>query len=196
MTARSRSLSARAAGAVRHPLERVTARALAVPSLALLVLLLAIALLAAAALPRAAQGQARDAGQPPLSSCTYDECGLRVDPGGVFGAPELLRGSAGHRVARFGRLGLDLPRIVAGSDSAVAHARAFRPLQRRAGIAGLLAAAAGLTAVGLDVASEANNPAPFSAAAGVLGLYAGFEAKRAARQLSRAVWWYNRAIPR
>ena len=157
--------------------------------------LLAAALLAA---PQtlAAQRGAPDAEQPPLSACTYDECALRVDPGGIFRGPELLRGSGGRRVARFGRLGPDLPRIVAGADSAVAHARAFRPLQRRAGVAGLLAGSAALTALALDIASDANDPAPFSIAAGVLGAYAGFEAKRAARQLSRAVWWYNRALPR
>jgi hypothetical protein len=160
-------------------------------------MLLAATLLVAAP-PLAAQGGGgpRETGQPPLSACTYDECGLRVEPGGIFRGPALLRGSGGRRVARFGQLGPDLPGIVAGADSAVAHARAFRPLQRRAGAAGLLAGAAALTAAVLGGVSDANDPAPFSVAAGVLGVYAGFEAKRAARELSRALWWYNRAIPR
>lgn len=149
-----------------------------------------------AAQDRAQEAAAREAAMPPLSACTYAECGLHVDPGGVFAGPALLRGATGRRVARFGRLGPDLPRIVAGVDSAVAHARAFRPLQRRAGIAGLLAGASALTAAILGAASDANDTAPFSLAAGGLGLYAGFEAKRAARELSRAVWWYNSAIPR
>lgn len=161
---------------------------------ALAALLVAGALTGAA--PLAAQRATRDSPQPPLATCTFDQCGLRVDPGGVFRGPVLLRGVDGQRVARFGMLGPDLPLIMAGADSAVAHARAFRPLQRRAGVAGLLAGASAVTAVALNVASEANDPAPFSIAAGVLGAYAGFEAKRAARELSRAVWWYNRAIPR
>jgi hypothetical protein len=156
--------------------------------------LFAMALLVAP--PLAAQVAGRDAGQPPLSECTFDTCALRVDPGGVFRGPELLRGAEGRRVVRLGRLGPDLPRLVAGSDSAVAYARAFRPPQQRAGVAGLLAGAAALTGVILDAASDANDPTPFSLAAGALGVYAGFEAKRAARELSRAVWWYNRAIPR
>ena len=33
-------------------------------------------------------------------------------------------------------------------------------------------------------------------AASVFGVYAGFEAARASRAMSRSVWWYNRAVPR
>ena len=194
MRAQSQSPSARAAGIGRDRPARVTVRKVTRWVLPLLTLLFGVGPLAPARM--AAQGAARGGGQPPLSVCTYDECGLRVEPGGILGGPALLRGSRGLRVARFGRLGPDLPRIVAGADSAVAHARAFRPLQRRAGVAGLLAGAAAVTALVLDVASDANNPAPFSIAAGALGADAGFEAKRAARELSRAVWWYNRALPR
>jgi hypothetical protein len=198
VSAQFHSRSAVKAGADRDPFERASVRQVTAfvsrPRI-LLTLPFAVALVAAAP-PVAAQGAGRDAGQPPLSVCTYDECGLRVEPGGLFRTPVLLRGARGQHVAGFGRLGPDLPRIVAGADSAVAHARAFRPLQRRAGVAGLLAGAAAVTAIALDAASDANDSAPFSIGAAVLGVYAGFETRRAVRELSRAVWWYNRALPR
>jgi hypothetical protein len=158
--------------------------------------ILAVLLAAGASALAATPLHAQRALQPPLATCSYDECALRVEPGGFFGAPTVVRGAGGDRVAGFGRLGPDLTRIVAGADSATAHARVFRPRQRRAGVAGLLAGACTATAVALDAASDANDPAPFTIAAGVLGVYAGFEARRAARELARAVWWYNQAIPR
>ena len=145
----------------------------------------------------AAQGAA-PAPRPPIESCSYDGCALRVEPGrAFFGAPVLLRGAAGERVGRFGLRGPDLAGIVAGSDSAVAHARAFRPHQRRAGLAGLLSTAAGVTALvlGLNDAND-DNVWPASIAAGALGAYAGYEARLAQRELSRAVWWYNRDVGR
>ena len=141
---------------------------------------------------------ATPAPQPPIEACSYDACALRVEPGrAFFGAPVLLRGASAERIGRFGLRGPDLAGIVAGSDSAVAHARAFRPHQRRAGIAGLLSTAAGVTALvlGLNDAND-GNVWPASAAAGALGAYAGYEARLAQRELSRALWWYNRGVAR
>jgi hypothetical protein len=151
-----------------------------------------------AALLAAAPALRAQAAQPPLASCSYAECALRVEPGRLFfGSPELLRGAAGQRVARFGVRGPDLQRIVAGSDSAVAHARTFRPHQRRAGLAALVGSLAGAAAVVVGI-NDGNDGAvlALSVGAAALGAYAGYEARLAARELSRSLWWYNGALPR
>jgi hypothetical protein len=154
------------------------------------------ALLVVASLLAALPASAQQRGQPPLDGCSYDECGLRVESRGFFGSPTLLRGTAGRRVARFGVTGPDLATIVAGADSAVAHAGLFRPMQRRAGIAGLVSSIAGAGAIVSAASDEGPTATVFSVVSGVFGAYAGFEARRASRELSRAVWWYNKVIPR
>jgi len=156
---------------------------------------------AAAALLAAAPPVHAQRAQPAFESCTYDTCALRVEPRSIlFGNPAVLRGADGRRVARFGVLGPDLERVVAGSDSAVAHARAFRPHARRAGIAGAVTGLATLAVAVLSLTNEegANDNAVFALGIGsaVVGAYAGIEARLAAREIARSVWWYNRALPR
>jgi hypothetical protein len=147
---------------------------------------------ALAAPPLAAQ---RATPVPPIDECSYDRCALRVEPGGFFSRPTLVRGVDAERVARFGINGPDLAAIVAGSDSAVAHARAFRPHQLRAGVAGLLSTIA-VVAAGVIARNAANvdNVAPLSIASIGLGVYAGYEARLAQREVARSVWWYNQRV--
>lgn len=157
----------------------------------LLACLVASPLLVAAARPALAQ-----AAQPPLASCTYDECALRVEPGGFLSGPLLLRGAGATLVARGGVFGFDLPWVVQESDSAVRYARQYRVSQRRSGTAALLGTAATVTAVVVGYTGDAHDATPYSIAATAFGLYAGYEGARALRALARGVWWYNRALPR
>lgn len=152
---------------------------------------LALVTLALAAAPLAAQPTP----VPPIDGCSYDTCALRVEAGGFFSGPSLLRGVDGERVARFGIGGPDLAAIVAGSDSAVAHARAFRPHQLRAGVAGLLGAVAGVAAIaiGYNDAND-NNVWPLSIASIGLRVYSGYEARLAQREVSRSLFWYNQRV--
>ena len=152
---------------------------------------LALATLAIAAAPLAAQPTP----VPPIAECSYDACALRVEPGGFFSRPRLLRGVNAEPVARFGIAGPDLAALVAGSDSAVAHALAFRPHQIRAGVAGLAStiAAAAAIVIGWNDVND-NNLWPLSIASLGLGVYAGYEARLAQREVARSVWWYNQRV--
>lgn len=155
-----------------------------VASLALLTFALAAAPLAAQPTPT-----------PPIDGCSYDSCALRVEPGGFFTRPVLLRGVDGERVGRFGMRSPDLAALVAGSDSAVAHARAARPHQLRGGVARLLGTIAGVAAfvIGRNDANS-DNVWPLSLAAAGLGVYAGYEGRLAQREVARSVWWYNQRV--
>lgn len=149
---------------------------------------------AAAAVPRGAAAQSP---QPPVDACTYEECALRAEPASIFfGARTLYRGADGVRVARFGFTGPRLEEIVRGSDSAVANARRFQPARRRAGIAGAVSFALGVTALVASQADEPDAAVAASIAGSVVGVYAGFESRRAERWLSRSLWWYNQAVAR
>ena len=130
---------------------------------------------------------------PPVESCSYDACALRVDPGGFFSRPTLRRGIAGERVERAGFTGFDLPRLVQGSDSAMHYARAYRTSAKRAGVAGLVGGLLAITAVVVSESTDAS-AAPYSVAATALGFYTGFEARRALGGLSRSLWWYNQRV--
>jgi hypothetical protein len=157
---------------------------------------LAAALVAAAAAAVLPRGAAAQSPQPPIEACTYQECALRAEPASIFfGARTLYRGATGVQVARFGFAGPRLEEIVRGSDSAVANARRFQPVRRRAGIAGAVSFALGVAAVVASQSDGGNDAAVAASVAGsVVGVYAGFEARRAERWLSRSLWWYNQAV--
>ena len=139
--------------------------------------------------------------QPPLASCSYDACALRVEP--RFLGLALVRGTAGESVARLGLFGPNLERIVQDADSAVRHARQYRRSQNRGGAAALAGTALTVAAVvqcrdeGFYIVPDCSRTALSMFIGGAaLSLYGGFELARANRALSRAVWWYNRALPR
>ena len=152
------------------------------------------ALSVALAAPAArAQGAPTPAG-PAVEQCGYDACALRVEPGGFFTRPVLLRGVSAERVQRAGFRGFDLEGVVQGSDSAARHARDYRASQTRASAAGLVGTALAVTAL---IVSQSDGDAPvmpYSVGASAVGLYAGFEARRAAAALSRSLWWHNRRV--
>lgn len=153
----------------------------------------ALATALAAAPAARAQGVPARTG-PATESCSYDACALRVEPGGFFSRPVLLRGVSAERVQRAGFRGFDLQGVVQGSDSAVRYARDYRASQTRASAAGLVGTALAVTALIISQSDDDTPVMPYSIGASVVGVYAGFEARRALGALSRALWWHNRQV--
>lgn len=87
-------------------------------------LLVAVALLVGTAVPARAQNV------PTPSGCTYQTCGLRVEP--RFFGMSLVRGSGGERVAKIGGFGGGVGVLLAGPDSAASHARSYVRANRTA----------------------------------------------------------------
>jgi hypothetical protein len=129
--------------------------------------------------------------------CTYETCALRVEPR-FWGPARLLRGREGVEVGKLGGFGGGVDTLLAGPDSAAAHAREYVTAARRSNTLGLLGGVAyvallfhsdsfddvdntdialGITALGFSIASI-----PFEL--------------HAKRSLARAVWFYNAALAR
>ena len=130
--------------------------------------------------------------------CTYERCALRVEPA-FFSAPKLVRGRGGELVGRLGAFGGGVDTLLTGPDSAARYARRYVTATRRASTLALLGTAAYVVVLvrsdnfrdDLDGASIA------TAIAGVGFAIASIPfALDAHRSLSRAVWFYNAALPR
>jgi len=118
--------------------------------------------------------------------CSYVECALRVEPS--FRGSQLVRGLAGRAGARLDER--EMARVFAGNDSAMAYAAQYQRAERTNLF--LLVPGAVLGVVGL-----VGPKTDFTLAAVGGGLFIvsfPFES-RAQRSLSRAVWWYNAALP-
>lgn len=155
-------------------------------------------LLSAAAVPVGVHAQVpqRDS----LStSCTYATCALRLEPS-LLGA-RLVRGAGSEQVGgRLGVFGGGVEPLLAGSDSTAAYARAYVADTRRSSTLGLIGV--GVFTASLVLASSArgerNDAAAITASLIGSGLFLASlpSLLRAQRYLSRAVWWYNAALPR
>jgi hypothetical protein len=132
------------------------------------------------------------------AGCTYATCALRVEP--RFWVPaRLVRGAAGVEVGRLGGFGGGVDTLLAGPDSAAAYARGYVKAARTSSVLGLAGAVAYVVVLWRtdNFRDDIDNT---SVAAGLAGV--GFAIAsipfvlRAQRDLSRAVWWYNAALPR
>ncbi|HJR63610.1 MAG TPA: hypothetical protein VJ803_07890 [Gemmatimonadaceae bacterium] len=139
------------------------------------------------------------AGQRAEDACSYDTCALRVER--RFWGSDLVRGAAGERMSGLGFFGADLTGLVQRSDSAVHYARLYRRDQR---VSTVLAVVGGLATVialakadPFDADSDPGG-AEWAVLVGGLGvvLASGHYQSSASRALSRAIWWYNRDLPR
>jgi hypothetical protein len=130
------------------------------------------------------------------AACTYETCALRVEPA-ILSAPRLLRGRTGEQVGSLGMFGGGVDTLLAGPDSAAAHARRYVRDMRRSTTLGLIGTAAFVAALIRSNSSGSGDAA--SAALALTG--AGFAiasipfSLRAGRNLSQAVWFYNSALP-
>jgi hypothetical protein len=169
--------------------------------------------LAAAATGAAAQPAPAAAGAVP-ARCTYDACALRRES--VFFSERLVAGAGGRVVARprlFGAFPLDS--VVRGVPDAEPHARVYRRERVRSGVltavGGALAIAAVVSAVdrsdgdctvvgvGSVVGCSNRNrgrTTALVAGSAAFNLAGAWRFQIADRALNRAVWHYNRALPR
>lgn len=153
----------------------------------------AVALVAAPLAARAQVSAARAA-----AGCTYETCALRVEPR-FFSPPLLLRGRDGVEVGRLGAFGGGVDSLLAGPDSAAAHARRYVGEIRTANTLSLLSAVAFVV-----VATRTNwfrdDASDGDVAVGVTGTVLGLASipfrVHAVQNLSRAVWFYNAALAR
>jgi hypothetical protein len=157
---------------------------------------LAAALSAAAPAAAHAQEPARVV-TAPGTPCDYDSCVLRVEE--TWFSRKLVSGPHDRVVARLGWGGPSLERIVAISDSAAAHARAYQRAQATGSILTLVGAAASIAsfvAYAQDDASDdrRRQVVAINVGAALVGIAGQTFQIRARRELSRSLWWYNRAV--
>ena len=132
------------------------------------------------------------------SACNYQACAIRIERG--WFSERLVRGEAGEEVGSVGLFGAGVEVLLSGSDSAAAHARAYNWNTRRSAVFG----GAGILLVAIASANtnhfsndRVTTVDVVTLAAGVTALFVGAPyAIRARRELSRAIWWYNGALPR
>src|SRR4051812_7296590 len=150
---------------------------------------LLVALLALAA-PVDAQAVA------PCPAAGYSSCAVRAEAGLLSGV-HLQRGPGDADAARVHIFGApDLPALLAGSDSAVAYARRYTGAARRSSALGVVAASLFVAAAVVDLQDREVTDAGLvlvaaGSAVGIASLAQHFSAQR---ELSRAVWWYNRDL--
>jgi len=154
-----------------------------------------LALVSLAFAPLAANAQS--ASRAP-SGCTYETCALRVEPR-FFSVPKLLRGREGVEVGKLGGFGGGVDSLLAGPDSAAAHARHYVGAIRTANSLSLLSAVA-FVVVATRTDWFRDNASDGDVAIGVTGTVLGLASipfrLRAEQNLSRAVWFYNAALAR
>lgn len=128
---------------------------------------------------------------------SYATCALRVETS-FFRGTRVLRGAGGKDVDRIDGFNASrLSRIVAGSDSAAAHANAFRADANAAGVLGIIGGAligVGLTTSDPDGEFLGGNGGRFVIAGTAISLVGGVFQVRAHRRLARAIWWYNHDV--
>lgn len=140
----------------------------------------------------------RASAQQPQTPCTYEACALRiVDGGGYFGSQVVVRGRVGYSVAYARRSGT-LDELFAVNDSAAAYYARFESHERYADWFGW--AGAGLMVSGF-VADLLGKGGLFSRSfllyGGGLTVTYGLampQQRKAATDLSSAIWWYNQAL--
>jgi len=128
----------------------------------------------------------------PDTTCSYGRCALRVEHGLL--SSRLVRGSSGEPVARLGPFGSGVNVLLAGSDSAAHYGRHYRTRRAAVDALGLVTTALCLTAIVTTHDSFQGVPLVLSVVTFEVISIPFLVAAR--RSLERAVWWYNRDLPR
>lgn len=136
---------------------------------------------------------------PSPAGCTYATCALRIEPG--FWGQKLVRGAAGEAVEGLNGFGGGVDLLLATADSGGSYGRSYVHNQRTAVILAIVAGATfGIIATQTGNFSRAGDVSPVGAVAMIGGAGVGVASiifgVRAARDLSRGIWWYNAALPR
>jgi hypothetical protein len=128
------------------------------------------------------------------TACTWDSCALRVQPPTLTTPLMLVRGSQDQEVVRLGLLEPAIAPFVALSDSAVAHARIYDVLYDRGS---LLNIAGTVVSIGAPILLRgAMQKIAFTGAGIGMTVYGNMLTNQANDSLNRAIWWYNRELPR
>jgi hypothetical protein len=140
--------------------------------------------------PSAAPLRAQAAPRP----CTYDTCALRVQAQTLTSPQKLVRGAASAEVVKLGLLEPAVAPFLALSDSAVAHAQIYDVLYDRGSIVSLTGT---IIAMGAPILLRGTMQKIAFTGVGIgLSMYGGTMVNQANEALARAVWWYNRELPR
>lgn len=161
--------------------------------------LLSIAVLPLFASAVAAQGPTLADAQTALRSCTYATCALRLSTR-VFRGVAVSRGLNGP-LENFGFAGSSLRRAVSVVPAALAEAEIGHRRYVKGGIFSVVGGVAS-TALTLFALRDSYSPNTTralwigSAAMAGVGVYGGTQIARGAESYSRAIWLYNKEIPR
>jgi hypothetical protein len=151
----------------------------------------AVALLSFAGASRAAAQQA-PADFP--ERCTYDACALRIQAPSLTTARKLVRGSESVDVVPLGLLQPAVAPFVQLSDSAFVHATSYDELSDRGAIISLAGTA--MTIIAPIVMRGTMQKIAFTGVGIGISVIGGMISNRADDALSRAIWHYNRELPR
>jgi hypothetical protein len=126
--------------------------------------------------------------------CTYDTCALRIQAPTLTTPLLLVRGRDDIEVMRLGLLEPAVAPFVALSDSAVAHAHVYDVLYDRGAIINITGT---VLAIGAPIVFQRTSQKVGFTVVGIgLTVYGGVLTNRANDALARAIWWYNRELPR
>jgi hypothetical protein len=129
------------------------------------------------------------------SICTYNQCALALHRS--FWSRHLVRGDSAIRVARIGFRAPALDEFAAREDSAGVYVRRFQADHTSGNwlmLLGALTAAAGELVV-LESRHDVVGSAVMPVGVGVF-FTGGQRARRGDNALHRAIWFYNRSLPR
>jgi hypothetical protein len=152
-----------------------------------------------ASLPVKAQGPTVASARAAVDACTYATCAIRLDRG-FFSGRKVIVGLDGQELS-LGPLGGGLVSVVDRVPAAAAEARSGRRNAIKSTVAGVLGSIAVIVAVrsygDRDLVIRDEGIAFGALALGLAGsITAGVQGMYAERHYSRAVWLYNRELPR
>lgn len=148
------------------------------------------------ALALVASARIAEAQQP--ATCSYDSCALRFQHRSVLGV-RVVQGASAVKAEGNGVFSHRIPALESRSDSVHFHYAEYRSHATRAGVLGILGAFT--MSVGyalLDHAPHDNRALKISviASGAVVGFVAGINKARSQDHVQRAIWLYNRDLPR
>ena len=124
-------------------------------------------------------------------SCTYDACALRIEST-FFGGQYLARGVAGARVAPIAPFSTSVTRALAGVDSAMVYAATYDAKFRWGTSMAIGGSAIGAVTWVLKGDDFSEGDIAFTITGWGIALVGGWLVTSGMRDLSRALWWYNR----
>jgi hypothetical protein len=138
-------------------------------------------------------------GVTPPSACTFDSCSLRIEPRFFLG--ETIVVGNGRQERPVGFSGRALVDLVAGNDYAQREAQIASRHRIRGGVISAVStiAWASLTSIWLNRANRTASDGVFIASTAVIaigGTWSGYHIRKDHQHAARAVWAYNRDLPR